>query len=379
LITELRTRTDMRVQVPLLLYQSCLSWCIALHFQPSHADGQDRNIYVKNRLDRMCNSNGSKTRINVKQEVVSVFSFNSSLLTPGPGPGGAEFRCHLELYLPSSSYGFSVFIEEMSLSGSLLSGCHHDYVQFGRDILFVTTHLSQKYCGDVELPVPRSKNGVTSFDFPFTPLARRIYNEEEDREMDIWINIDTGRDLVLGDTAEKTLTLVVTPFKKSCATRDSLYQQCRFSTKCVRRELFCDGRINCAWPYIEPADEVHCLESLAPAEEPHLVTDVLVILAVVALLAAMMGALGVAVSRYSGQTKLDQEAADTRRQVARSQGGSALLCDPGDACDPLYQPSCPPAPSCPPPPPYTAVDSLSPALPAHPPPSYSLLMPTRST
>ena len=93
------------------------------------------------RLDRMCNSNGSKTRINVKQEVVSVFSFNSSLLTPGPGPGGAEFRCHLELYLPSSSYGFSVFIEEMSLSGSLLSGCHHDYVQFGRDILFVTTHL----------------------------------------------------------------------------------------------------------------------------------------------------------------------------------------------------------------------------------------------
>ena len=27
----------------------------------------------------------------------------------------------------------------------------------------------------------------------------------------------------------------------------------RFSTKCVRRELFCDGRINCAWPYVEPA------------------------------------------------------------------------------------------------------------------------------
>ena len=101
---------------------------------------------------------------------------------------------------------------------------------------------------------------------------------------------------------------------------------------------------------------MHCLESLAPAEEPHLVTDVLVILAVVALLAAMMGALGVAVSRYctalyctvlyctvlyctvlyctmtrySGQTKLDQEAADTRRQVARSQGGSSLLCDPGE-------------------------------------------------
>merc|ERR1719471_210185 len=162
----------------------------------------------------------------------------------------------------------------MSLSGSIVSECKQDYVQFGRDILFVTTHLSQKYCGDVELPVPRSKNGVMSFDFPFTPLARRIYNEEEDKEMDIWLNINTrsrSRD------QEKSLTLVVTPFKKSCATRDSLYQQCRFSTKCVRRELFCDGRINCACPYVEPADEVHCPENLSPPEESYLVTDLFVI------------------------------------------------------------------------------------------------------
>ena len=27
----------------------------------------------------------------------------------------------------------------------------------------------------------------------------------------------------------------------------------RYSTKCVRKELFCDGRINCAWPYSDPA------------------------------------------------------------------------------------------------------------------------------
>ena len=90
--------------------------------------------------------------------------------------------------------------------------------------------------------MPRSRDGVTSFEFPFTPLARsvgtqaadthncslcrRIYNEEEDREMDIWINIGrwAGRG---GEEGEKSLTLVVTPFKKSCATRDSLYQQCR--------------------------------------------------------------------------------------------------------------------------------------------------------
>ena len=69
---------------------------------------------------------------------------------------------------------------------------------------------SQKYCGEVELPVARKHNGVVSFDFPFTPLARRIYNEEEDKEMDIWININTEK---LEDIGQKTLTLVVTPFK----------------------------------------------------------------------------------------------------------------------------------------------------------------------
>ena len=58
--------------------------------------------------------------------------------------------------------------------------------------------------------MPRKKNGVVSFDFPFTPLARRIYNEEEDKEMDIWININTEK---LEDIGQKTLTLVVTPFK----------------------------------------------------------------------------------------------------------------------------------------------------------------------
>jgi len=312
----------------------------------------EKNIYVKNRLDKVCSANGSKTRLNVKHEVVSLFTFNSSLAASSAG-----FKCHLELYLPSTSYGFSVFIEEMSLTGSSLSGCNEDYVQFGRDILFVTTHLSPKYCGQVELPVPRSRDGVTSFEFPFTPLARRIYNEEEDREMDIWINIGrwAGRG---GEEGEKSLTLVVTPFKKSCATRDSLYQQCRFSTKCVRRELFCDGRINCAWPYVEPADEVHCLEALAPEEESFLVTDLLVIFLVLSLLLAMVVGLVLAVQKYS------------RTAGKGGAGEEGVASGTGQSCQ-SYLPSCP---TLPPPPPYTALDSQESA----PPPSYSLLMP-RST
>ena len=75
----------------------------------------------------------------------------------------------------------------------------------------------------MELPVPRSKNGVMSFDFPFTPLARRIYNEEEDKEMDIWINIDT-RQRNEDYFQQKTLTLVVTPFKETIINKLYKYQ-----------------------------------------------------------------------------------------------------------------------------------------------------------
>jgi len=65
--------------------------------------------------------------------------------------------------------------------------------------------------------------------------------------MDVWLRISTA------ESWSKSLTLVVTPFKKFCGSQDLQYRQCRYSTKCVRRELFCDGRVNCAWPYAEPA------------------------------------------------------------------------------------------------------------------------------
>ena len=132
-------------------------------------------------------------------------------------------------------------------------GCLTDFVQFGRDILFVTTHLSRKYCGDVQQPVSTDIGGVTKLQLAGSNLDTRIYREESDREMDIWIHINSPD----GGQDDRTLTMVVTPFKKTCSRKDSHYRKCGFRSSCVRKELFCDGRINCAWPDKEPRGKIN--------------------------------------------------------------------------------------------------------------------------
>ena len=86
--------------------------------------------------------------------------------------------------------------------------------------------LSLSLSLQVEPPVStQRKEGVTGFTFPITPLANRIYSEEDDMEMDVWLQIDLANNV--RELEDKSLTLVVTPFKKSCASRDLLYRQCR--------------------------------------------------------------------------------------------------------------------------------------------------------
>jgi len=226
--------------------------------------------YRHTRLEVECLRNKGKLRLRMNNEA-NIFSYNSTSFPI------SSFHCHLELSVPSSQYGFSVFIEEMSMSSPRTSpGCRDDYLQFGRDILFVTTHLSRKYCGVVEPPVTLSENGIKSFKFPSTPLSRRIYNEEDDREMDIWIVIDNlSREDSM--SMNKSLTLVVTPFKKSCRGGDTIYRQCQDSNRCVRRDLFCDGRVNCALPYRDPADEAQCRDIPSPQPEPWSIKEAIVI------------------------------------------------------------------------------------------------------
>jgi len=297
------------------------------------------------------------------------------------------FSCHLELFLPSSLYGFSIFIEEMSLGGSQGGGCRRDYLQFGRDILFLTTHKSRKYCGQVEPPVStQRKEGVTGFTFPLTPLANRIYSEEDDMEMDVWLQIDLANARAEG----KSLTLVVTPFKKSCASRDLLYRQCRYSTKCVRKELFCDGRINCAWPYSDPADEVYCQSPpKEPESSPWSVNDIPVILLVLFLVLSLLLALACGLRRFSHQQKekaKKKRGGESERRADRMRPQDLIILASALPPPPPYTeelpeapPSTlPPGPSCPP---MAAGSGPSPMPPPPPPPrppppTYTLLMQT---
>jgi len=367
--------TRMRTQNLLLfVFPAFALLAFATAFEPrsylSHPQQDD--IYKLHRLEKLCSANGSKVRSSIGTEV-NVFTFNSS--TAGLSTRSV-FSCHLELFLPSSLYGFSIFIEEMSLGGSQGGGCRRDYLQFGRDILFLTTHKSRKYCGQVEPPVStQRKEGVTGFTFPITPLANRIYSEEDDMEMDVWLQIDLANNV--REVEDKSLTLVVTPFKKSCASRDLLYRQCRYSTKCVRKELFCDGRINCAWPYSEPADEVYCRETKEPEVESWSMSDLPVIVLVVLLLLAILVGLGCALRRFSShQEKYPTSNSSSSRQVRHRQGGAALLGRGATDREVLeavmedqYRPSCPPLQM---PPPYSSLPSCNPAAPPLPRPLHPL-------
>ena len=89
----------------------------------------------------------------------------------------------------------------------------------------------------------------------------RFYVEETDREMDLWIKI--SKRTTSFNPQPRRLKLTVTVIKKNCGTHNPFYRQCSYSNHCIRREFFCDGRINCAWPDAEHGgtDEVKCDES----------------------------------------------------------------------------------------------------------------------
>lgn len=197
-------------------------------------------------LQDACNAEGYKKEIHLKNGM-AVFTFNETEPRSRNRLAGNGFSCHLELET-YPEHGFHVYIDEMHLDelmdDSTPIGCK-DSLQFGRDVLFVTNFQSKKFCGNV------AKGNSANVE---TPAKRpRLYIEENDREMDIWLTIKSASDD--GDFQPRFLTLVVTVFKKGCGSKDNAFRACPLTQKCIRKEYFCDGYVNCAWPSGEVATD----------------------------------------------------------------------------------------------------------------------------
>ena len=83
-----------------------------------------------------------------------------------------------------------------------------------------------------------------------------MYVEERDNEMDLFIYM-SKRHIT---TRPRYLKMTVTVIKKNCGAKNPFYRQCPHTSHCIKREFFCDGRVNCAWPNAEAGgtDETNC-------------------------------------------------------------------------------------------------------------------------
>ena len=110
--------------------------------------GQDKPYLIYN-LEKTCPP--YKKEIKLGNSAAIFYLDESDPITRGV-LSRHDLNCHLELENDSSSvYGFHVFIDEMVLddagstqSVSSVQHCPNDYVQYGRDRLYVTTRMSPR-------------------------------------------------------------------------------------------------------------------------------------------------------------------------------------------------------------------------------------------
>jgi len=226
----------------------------------SGVGSQSSLTYSDYRLEKLCLPGGGKVKLPLLHSPAT-FHLDSNLLP------SRLFDCHIEFMLGSKKTGVFVYFDAMKISAPTDGDCDTDYVQFGRDILFITSYRSNKFCGTIEgkLPKPPPGNSSRSTEV-VTPMARRVYIEASDQEMDMWIQLAVPPTDWPG---HKTVSLTVTPFQKSCDKKDRNYRRCSLAHRyCIHKDLFCDGKINCALKTSSPLDEKSCAITAAPKIEP---------------------------------------------------------------------------------------------------------------
>lgn len=184
-----------------------------------------------------------------------------------PGSLREDFRCHIEVDT-LEGFGFHVFLEELNLPYSDGSSCE-DYIQFGRDVKFITTEKSEKYCS--RRPKLEGLRGERA-------PRNRFYAMEKDNDMDFWIHLTAG-----SPPQPRNLSVVITPVKLDCPKDDPHYRRCPGTEVGVRNELFCDSVPNCVVPSSASTDdETDCYDEALEGSNALLtvVVPILVVLVV---------------------------------------------------------------------------------------------------
>ena len=110
-------------------------------------------------------------------------------------------------------------------------------MQFARDISFITSFQTKKLCGvKPKLDLIKKNEDIPESDVvASSPDMSRLYVENTDHEMDIWLSVKRSDS---GDADEnwkpRNLTLVVTVFKQGCGSKDNYYRPCPNTQNCIR-------------------------------------------------------------------------------------------------------------------------------------------------
>lgn len=148
-----------------------------------------------------------------------------------------------------------------------------------RDYLMITSRKSDKKCGII---TPYDDKSLVNQSVKIKDIKNREWIETEDDEMDVWFRLAPSQP----GRAPKELSMIVTPFRKRCRNDDNYYKKCPGSERCIKRELFCDGFVNCDG-HPKDEQEEYCLVN--PSLGPDLVLSIPIIILIVifALLGVM--------------------------------------------------------------------------------------------
>ena len=180
-----------------------------------------------------------------------------------------------------------------------------------RDFAFISSVKSEKFCEHIEPSAPSVRvteegEEVAEIDYGDTELWGREYMELEDNEMYLWLRVSNHH-----PDLRESVRLIVTPVQRQCSSTDIFWTPCSSSSRtrgpCVRRDLLCDGIVNCGQKVssIDESPEV-CRSRVKPG--PGVSTDPLVasFIGLVCLSVLGTGAL-LCCCKYVRKDKRDQD------------------------------------------------------------------------